>query len=763
MFRRSGREERVQERGSHRPLGRLKANGGATLLVAKIRAPLPVVAWPAELTDTPERGVPPIIESVEGTLLEGQVAACLNEGGARRQLWVRPGPLEAEGTALDRLVAEAMAAVPQDDAEGADVTLVVKSSRSSLRARERRPWARSEIALVERPESTVAPGRRALWRRERAPRASRSGPASLPGQLRLLGDPAVAEQLAAVVGDRPALMAGLLRAGARGMRPPLPELVDGSRSRHELIAAGVARLLGELGQSHRDALLLAARLGYVHHSLLALLPCYEDADHQPWWEPLEGEWLRMTQPWRRALCAWPAEPDRTFAMRGTRLVGELEQVGALPEAVDVALRAGLPALAAQVLEDWLAGSSPIDPAELDRWLWELPPAQIRRSPLLTRQLSLSRPDTAPESARGALTRARDALSDCRSGAAQRYVRAARSRARRERDEAAAIEGRQLAWVVRRAAESFPPARRVTAMLWAAGLPDELRAGAEPVQPETAGRKSEVTGAIGRDGARVSPSSQGLQSLHRLEAGLLGPLTIALDGKPVEQWSGMLGRSLLAHLVWSHPQPVTRDALLSAFWRDVPVASARNRLHVALHELRKDLTTCAGVPVVVHLGGSYGLSPDVDVVTDLDRVEALTLAASACASTGPDAAIAYLEEAVALYRGSFCQDCPHDEWAQLEREYQHGKRLDTMTWLARLFLERGDAAACVEVCRRLLIEDRCHEDAHRLLMRAHSRLGQHHLALRQFERCRRDLRAELNLAPDTSTVALAEAIRRRHPV
>ena len=57
----------------------------------------------------------------------------------------------------------------------------------------------------------------------------------------------------------------------------------------------------------------------------------------------------------------------------------------------------------------------------------------------------------------------------------------------------------------------------------------------------------------------------------------------------------------------------------------------------------------------------------------------------------------------------------------------------------------------------------HDEAHRILMRAHSRLDQHHLALRQFEQCSRELRAELGMAPDVATLDLVEAIRQRRVV
>jgi DNA-binding SARP family transcriptional activator len=70
---------------------------------------------------------------------------------------------------------------------------------------------------------------------------------------------------------------------------------------------------------------------------------------------------------------------------------------------------------------------------------------------------------------------------------------------------------------------------------------------------------------------------------------------------------------------------------------------------------------------------------------------------------------------------------------------------------------------LKVCERVLAEDLCREDIHRLAMRCYSRLNQPHLAIRQFQSCTRQLHNDLGVAPDAATRELNDKIRRREPI
>lgn len=55
-------------------------------------------------------------------------------------------------------------------------------------------------------------------------------------------------------------------------------------------------------------------------------------------------------------------------------------------------------------------------------------------------------------------------------------------------------------------------------------------------------------------------------------------------------------------------------------------------------------------------------------------------------------------------------------------------------------------------------DGCHEQAYRLLMLAHARLGNRAQTLRTSQRCAERLRAEVDVPSSTAPVGLAEELR-----
>jgi len=128
-----------------------------------------------------------------------------------------------------------------------------------------------------------------------------------------------------------------------------------------------------------------------------------------------------------------------------------------------------------------------------------------------------------------------------------------------------------------------------------------------------------------------------------------------------------------------------------------------------------------------------------------------------------AAVAEYELAAALYGGDLLADDPYEEWPVLARERLRLAYLDVLDRLSRRYFDQGRYAACAALCLDMLERDACREDAHRRLIRCYSRLGQPHLALRQYLACVKALRAELDVDPAPTTIRLQEAVRRHEPV
>jgi DNA-binding SARP family transcriptional activator len=469
----------------------------------------------------------------------------------------------------------------------------------------------------------------------------------------------------------------------------------------------VADLTSGLNPQTRSLLTVVALFGYCHERFASMEPVLTECAALPWWVALHGDWWQIPSPWRPAVTA-AAGFGRPVELRVlARMVCELVEDGAGDEAIELCLDAGFPGLAS----DMLAEATPaLLRAErfraLHRWLHRMPLEVQSRHGELVAQLAAA-------------------------GCPERDLTPRR-------------------WWRRRRGE-VP--RRATAE--------------EPIPPEPVATPCSVLPITATTGpSQPSPgSSAPYPPTHPLVlvARLFGPLDVAIGGHRVERWRSRKGRSLLAHLLLRRGHSLDRETLEEAQWPDVAPEVARNRLHVTLHGLRRDLRTASALPIVVFDQG-YGLNPELDLRVDTETFEA-ALASARLAQTAGDreTALTVFQEAVDAYQGDLLSDEPGDDWILLRREQLRVAVLDARGACARLSFELGDYDRCIGSSQELLGLDFCREDLHRLLIRAYARLDQPHLALRQFELCAQQLRAELEMEPGRETVALLERVKARLPV
>ncbi len=146
--------------------------------------------------------------------------------------------------------------------------------------------------------------------------------------------------------------------------------------------------------------------------------------------------------------------------------------------------------------------------------------------------------------------------------------------------------------------------------------------------------------------------------------LLGPIEAGVDGRVLDI-GGQKQRTLLAVLVLSADQPVSRDELVDRLWGERPPAGAQHTLEVYISRLRKTLEPAAGGPVVLARPGAYVLQAAGERI-DLRRFERLAgEGRRALAGGAPGRAAAVLREALALWRGAPLADGGDEPVAQAE--------------------------------------------------------------------------------------------------
>ena len=236
--------------------------------------------------------------------------------------------------------------------------------------------------------------------------------------------------------------------------------------------------------------------------------------------------------------------------------------------------------------------------------------------------------------------------------------------------------------------------------------------------------------------------------QELRVRVLGATELAVDGRPLVGLASAKATALLVYLAVTGTAQ-SRSALAGLLWSDLPEATARANLRLALTKLRRALPA-----QLLVTRQTVALDPARPVWVDAVEVERLV----AGKPEGEE-----LLAAARLCRGEFLSgfEAPgaelFDEWVLARRAAYRADQLALLDRAVQDARDRGDAPAGVEAARRMLELEPLHEEAHRALMWFLATGGQRGAALAQFETCRYLLREELGEDPSPGTVALRDQI------
>lgn len=210
------------------------------------------------------------------------------------------------------------------------------------------------------------------------------------------------------------------------------------------------------------------------------------------------------------------------------------------------------------------------------------------------------------------------------------------------------------------------------------------------------------------------------------------------------------QALLAFLHLQRGRQVARDEIVALFWSGSGSAQARQSLRQCMSTIRNAIPSHPRI--FVSRGDLLGLASDA-FDSDIDALSRIPSSAS----------LRELARAEKLFRGEFVAGLavrqPFDDWADDERRRFAGARGHILTQLAKRRAEAGDYVSAVETARQLTRSDPLGEHCSRLLMELLAASGQRGLALLEFDRLKRALRQELQIAPDAGIQSLADNIRR----
>ena len=261
--------------------------------------------------------------------------------------------------------------------------------------------------------------------------------------------------------------------------------------------------------------------------------------------------------------------------------------------------------------------------------------------------------------------------------------------------------------------------------------------AAEVEKKSDGNAAGHEGEEGPDTSRVETKTTAEPSVPTLDVYFLSPFQVFVDDCQITDWPNCKGKSIFKYLLANRRRPFPKEVLMDTFWPCAEANAARNNLNVAIYGLRKALAQSGNkFSFILFHNSSYLLNPVLHIWVDAEEFRQHRENALRLEQHGElEQAIQQYRAAEVLYQQPFLAEDRYEEWINPLRQSMEQDYVEILDRLAQYYFKKEDYDGCALVCRKVLGVDACNEAPHCLLMRCYSRLGQPHLALRQFHRGR----------------------------
>ncbi|MEY2470012.1 MAG: hypothetical protein QOF21_2710, partial [Actinomycetota bacterium] len=221
------------------------------------------------------------------------------------------------------------------------------------------------------------------------------------------------------------------------------------------------------------------------------------------------------------------------------------------------------------------------------------------------------------------------------------------------------------------------------------------------------------------------------------------------------------RKILGALLVDANAVVSTSRLIEAVWGEEPPDSDRNALQTYVARLRRRLRTSEQATPIVTRPPGYAIE------VGADQFDALAFCARVDEARinlpdDPDAAIALLDDALALWRGPAFAEFAHDEFARAEAARLEELRHTAVELRVDAMLTVGRIAEAISVLEGVVAAHPLRERAHAQLMRAMASDGRQVEALRLYQTFRSRLGDELGLEPSPALRAVESQILAQAP-
>lgn len=234
----------------------------------------------------------------------------------------------------------------------------------------------------------------------------------------------------------------------------------------------------------------------------------------------------------------------------------------------------------------------------------------------------------------------------------------------------------------------------------------------------------------------------------LEVRSLGEGRVHLNGRLVDNWDGVLPRSLFFYLV--DRGMTTRSEIFETFWPSLSTREATNVFHVT----KRKISEVLGMDLTVYWSGFYHIAPTVELSYDAALFSS-TVQDSAVVSN--DDAVVLLRRALSLYRGDFLTSISMP-WVSKRRQELRQTYGEALVALAKSTEHMGEVQRALGLYLRAATTNRQREDLALSIMRLYQELRMDADALKVYELLETELKDVLGVAPAPQLQELALTLR-----
>jgi len=235
----------------------------------------------------------------------------------------------------------------------------------------------------------------------------------------------------------------------------------------------------------------------------------------------------------------------------------------------------------------------------------------------------------------------------------------------------------------------------------------------------------------------------------LEVRSFGEGRAVLNGKLIDNWDGVLPRSLFFYLV--DKGMTTRNEIFDTFWPTLSTREATNVFHVT----KRKISEVLGIDLTTYWSGFYRISPDIQLSYDV--ISFTKMVQDSAVSDDVAESSALLDSALTLYRGPFLHNMDM-AWAVQRREELNMDYSDALSNLAQIREQQGKIHEALGLYLRAAVSGRHREDLATNIMQIYRKLDMHADAIAVFEQLTDTMQAHLSLKPGIPLQELAQTIK-----